>query len=221
MKSPPVAQSEIHGGSHRRGRTPLAYMRRAIQSLVIIVVLGLASVDSSQAVAASNAVISVQYVGAQSRTEPAERAGMREIDRICPRYGHWSHTWNRRRTLVFERGKFCVRGHFGQYLIFQHDGNLVLYDRHPKRDFVEWATGTQHRGTGLALQSDGNIVVYYGRRARWASGTHERGLPARTTYRLTVSQTLFADSRGNGVVYDTVHLTKNGRKFWNSVRGRE
>lgn len=44
------------------------------------------------------------------------------------------------------------------YLVFQVDGNLVLYYRSDRNPI--WSTNTQGRGVKAAFQSDGNLVVY-------------------------------------------------------------
>ncbi|XP_020576869.1 mannose-specific lectin-like [Phalaenopsis equestris] len=55
-------------------------------------------------------------------------------------------------------------------LIIQYDCNLVLYDSNS----AIWASGTGGSGSGcyLAMQNDGNLVIYdYSNRAIWASNT--------------------------------------------------
>jgi hypothetical protein len=56
-------------------------------------------------------------------------------------------------------------------LVFQGDGNLVLYDDQEQRPL--WASNTSASGAGQAImQGDGNLVVYDDAgRDRWASGT--------------------------------------------------
>lgn len=71
------------------------------------------------------------------------------------------------KSLTFKRGqtwKAC-----GYRLSFQHDGNLVMYG--PQGPL--WATGTHTKDAQmLAIQSDGNVVLYSGSgRALWASNT--------------------------------------------------
>ena len=60
---------------------------------------------------------------------------------------------------------------FGQSnrLVMQHDGNLVVYERHTPK----WASGTSgHPGAHLVLQADRNLVIYSATgRALWSSGT--------------------------------------------------
>ncbi len=58
-------------------------------------------------------------------------------------------------------------------LIFQPDGNLVLYETlsgNPK-----WASGTNNKGgTALSIQEDGNVVIYNdAKQAIWAAGTFD------------------------------------------------
>ncbi|SDW75750.1 D-mannose binding lectin [Amycolatopsis xylanica] len=53
-------------------------------------------------------------------------------------------------------------------LIFQADGNLVLYDDLGR---ARWASGTDHRGQEAIFQRDGNLVVYVRRGDPFASRT--------------------------------------------------
>lgn len=53
-------------------------------------------------------------------------------------------------------------------LIFQQDGNLVLYDEIGR---ARWASGTDHRGQEAIFQQDGNLVVYVSRGRPFASRT--------------------------------------------------
>ena len=54
-------------------------------------------------------------------------------------------------------------------LIFQTDGNLVVYD---ENDQARWSSRTNGRGgTRADFQTDGNLVVYNGSTPLWASGT--------------------------------------------------
>jgi hypothetical protein len=59
--------------------------------------------------------------------------------------------------------------HSGDYkLIWQVDGNLVLYDNATPK----WASHTNGKGaTECTFQGDGNLVIYAGSQAIWASGT--------------------------------------------------
>lgn len=43
------------------------------------------------------------------------------------------------------------------YLIFQNDGNLVLYNR---AGVAMWDAGTNNKGVRAVFQDDGNLVVY-------------------------------------------------------------
>ncbi|XP_072966836.1 mannose-specific lectin-like [Typha angustifolia] len=64
---------------------------------------------------------------------------------------------------------------YGSYgLIMQADCNLVLYDN----GNPVWSSGTYGQGSGcrLALQSDGNLVIYdVVNRAVWASNSYKGG----------------------------------------------
>jgi len=63
--------------------------------------------------------------------------------------------------------------HSGQYrLIFQGDGNLVLY----KGGQALWASRTNGSGASrVVLQGDGNLVLYKGGQALWSSRTNGSG----------------------------------------------
>eukprot|EP00298_Acanthocystis_sp_HF-20_P010828 c19070_g1_i2.p1 GENE.c19070_g1_i2~~c19070_g1_i2.p1 ORF type:complete len:452 (-),score=158.98 c19070_g1_i2:93-1448(-) len=82
------------------------------------------------------------------------------------------------------------------YLVFQEDGNLVLYR---KNDKPVWASGTHGRGKRAIYQSDGNIVVYDRTKALWASHTHEHP-----------STELILQSDGDLVLYE------NGKRIWST-----
>jgi hypothetical protein len=82
-------------------------------------------------------------------------------------------------------------------LVFQGDGNLVLY----QGGTPLWSTATHGTGADLvAMQGDGNLVVYGGGAARWASNT--AGHPGAF---------LVVQSDGNLVVYST-----SGAPLWAS-----
>ncbi|MCB9333508.1 MAG: hypothetical protein H6574_20810 [Lewinellaceae bacterium] len=53
-------------------------------------------------------------------------------------------------------------------LLWQYDGNLVLYGEGGK---VGWASNTQNKGTDLYFQGDGNLVIYQSGNPVWASNT--------------------------------------------------
>lgn len=54
-------------------------------------------------------------------------------------------------------------------LVFQNDGNLVLYN--PNSNPI-WATGTEGRATRMSVQADGNVVLYdFSNQPIWATNT--------------------------------------------------
>lgn len=71
------------------------------------------------------------------------------------------------------RAGSVLRSMNGTYqALMQGDGNFVVYGA----GRALWATGTQTPAAALALQSDGNLVLYdTSGRARWASGTSGSG----------------------------------------------
>ena len=75
------------------------------------------------------------------------------------------------------------------HLVFQEDGNLVVYDKDKN---VYWASNIQNRGARAELQRDGNLVVYdYSRRSVFASNSNNKG-----------GNTLRMQDDGNLVIYD-------------------
>jgi hypothetical protein len=62
----------------------------------------------------------------------------------------------------------------GGYLVMQADGNLVMYNW---ADVAVWSTRTSgNAGAATVQQDDGNLVVYKGGRALWASGVVREAL---------------------------------------------
>lgn len=65
---------------------------------------------------------------------------------------------------------------FGR-LVFQGDGNLVLYRTSGTSWEPLWASGTNGRGGNqVAFQGDGNLVIYANGRPVWASNTNGQGV---------------------------------------------
>lgn len=82
-------------------------------------------------------------------------------------------------------------------LIFQQDGNLVVYD---ENGVPRWASHTVGSGHSAVFQQDGNFVVYTDQdRAVWASNTNGRGS------RLSIQDD------GNVVIYDSA-----GNAVWST-----
>ena len=91
----------------------------------------------------------------------------------------WGSVWHARSELrwpkeaayEFAPGNFSVTDTEGDKLVYQTDGNLVLYV--DKR--ARWQSGTAGvPGGKLSLQKDGNVVIYQmpGSRPRWQSGAY-------------------------------------------------
>ncbi len=71
-------------------------------------------------------------------------------------------------NLNFSRGQQWITS-TGYKFIFQHDGNLVLYNPQGK---PIWATGTEGTGADrFSVQADGNVVLYDRGKPVWASDT--------------------------------------------------
>jgi hypothetical protein len=85
-------------------------------------------------------------------------------------------------------------------LLYQTDGNLVLYDDVERTP--AWASHTGATPPGSTwLQGDGNLVIYDGQGVvRWASGT-------------TGASRLVVQNDGNLVLYDTA-----GRPVWDRYK---
>ena len=73
---------------------------------------------------------------------------------------------------ILAPGTHFIPGDFVQtgrsLLIFQTDGNLVLYDDLGR---ARWASGTDRRGQEAIFQKDGNLVVYVRRGDPFSSRT--------------------------------------------------
>jgi hypothetical protein len=95
------------------------------------------------------------------------------------------------------QGKWSCDGRF--HLIYQGDGNVVLYDLVGQ---PLWSTRTNGQAAGLfAMQTDGNLVVYKpGGTAIWNTRTHGNG-----------GAGLAIQDDGNLVIYDT-----SWRALWSS-----
>jgi len=96
-------------------------------------------------------------------------------------FNHDHKNWSKNRT---------------SYLVFQRDGNLVLYRQNHN---PVWASGTNGRGKRAIFQEDGNVVVYDDYSAVWASNTN--GHP---------DSQLCLQNDGNLVIYD------DGKPIWAS-----
>ncbi|MGW4466735.1 hypothetical protein [Micromonospora sp. NPDC004704] len=60
-------------------------------------------------------------------------------------------------------------GRGGELLVFQGDGNLVLYSRNGS---TVWSTRTSgHNGATLVLRADGNVIISSNGRTLWQTGT--------------------------------------------------
>jgi hypothetical protein len=90
-----------------------------------------------------------------------------------------------------------MRSENGYRLVFQEDGNLVLY----RTDGVAlWSSNTQNKGANrVSFQQDGNLVIYTpDNRVVWATNTHGRG-----------ANRLSLQEDGNLVIY-----TSNNQAIW-------
>jgi hypothetical protein len=77
-------------------------------------------------------------------------------------------------NLVLKQGNTALwnshtQGHTGAYFSFQSNGNLVV---HSVLGTVLWQSGTHGKMTQLLVQTDGNLVLYSGKKVIWATNTH-------------------------------------------------
>jgi hypothetical protein len=85
-----------------------------------------------------------------------------------PTYGYWSTA----KGYDYNPGEWCMRG-AGYRLVFQPDGNLVVYRNTNVNDPAQatYSSKTSGRGIRLSFQKDGNMVVYVSSDKSWATGT--------------------------------------------------
>jgi hypothetical protein len=107
-----------------------------------------------------------------------------------------------------KKGDYLTSANGRYKLIFQRDGNLVLYG---PRDRALWASHTQGRQVERCImQTDGNLVLYLrGGQAIWNS----------QTYRFAGSF-LWLQDDGNLVIYYPVWNTGTAQKRGDHERGR-
>jgi hypothetical protein len=99
-------------------------------------------------------------------------------------------------TLFLTAGGVVVSDTLKAKLIFQADGNLVVYD---ENDRARWASHTVNRGSYTLFQPDGNFVVYAvdhtTQSAVWASNTCCR-----------IGAYLSVQDDGNVVIYNSANF---------------
>ncbi|TCB95435.1 hypothetical protein E0H26_19780 [Micromonospora zingiberis] len=76
-------------------------------------------------------------------------------------------------VILYDQGKAVwqtgTKGQGGHHLVFQADGNLVLYSR---SNATIWSSNTPgNDGAVLVLQADGNVTISNGGRGLWHTGT--------------------------------------------------
>ena len=86
---------------------------------------------------------------------------------VYPPFKYWKVHW--------ASGPYGFRPARGG-LMFQTDGNLVIYEYNGR---VRWSTHTDHTiADSLIVQDDGNLVLYgpgpHHHRVFWSTGTHNR-----------------------------------------------
>jgi hypothetical protein len=129
-------------------------------------------------------VLALTSVTVVSTASPGQAASSMCLNNTGPTYGAWSTS----KSYVFRRGEFCIQEPEREYrLVFQDDGNFVVYNNRLANDpnKVVWSTKTNGKGMTLEFQKDGNLVIYdTARSARWSSDTY--GWPAGTTFHLVL-----------------------------------
>jgi hypothetical protein len=114
------------------------------------------------------------------------------------------------RNVTLSANQSLVSGNGRYILVFQGDGNLVVYDMLGGMDAV-WSTNTQGKAAGgfAAMQADGNLVVYDAQnRPQWASSTNGAGVGR--------DFSLAMQDDGNLVIYDG----RNSQPLWSLGTGR-
>jgi len=166
-------------------RTNGGTRRRLLRSLTLVTALAVSLAGTPTAIAADSSVQAEYTPIASVHPEPATPAPLLSN-------GNW----------ILFRGTHFYKGDYVQVgksrLIFQTDGNLVLYD---EVGFPRWASGTHRRGQEAIFQHDGNLVVYVSRGDPFVSRTN--GFP-------NLELSVRAD--GSLQIYDS----SNGRVRWST-----
>ena len=102
------------------------------------------------------------------------------------------------------RGQYILSKDGRYKLIFQDDGNLVLY--YVPTNHALWSSATSGKGgTEFDNQPDGNLVIYGAHGAVWASGTAGRG-----------TSVLVMQSDGNVVLYRSSQTGVSATTTWST-----
>lgn len=126
----------------------------------------------------SNTELTAQRTGSWNRNGKHEE-GRRNNNRGNSEIG---------KSTSFAKNKKYYSSNFDYYLIFQNDGNLVLYNRNGSS---RWASNTNRKGASAEFQQDGNLVVYNrSGKALFSTGTNTKG------------NVLIVQEDGNLVIYD-------------------
>lgn len=108
--------------------------------------------------------------GAISSTAPAR--SLPAVPRGCTqKYVHWTAAKGKE----YKPGTLCLRStaKYSSWLVFEKNGNLVHYGGAPLK--VMWSTHNKTYGQNvdrLSFQRDGNVVIYRGSKALWATDTY-------------------------------------------------
>lgn len=99
----------------------------------------------------------------------------------------------------------------GTQLLFQDDGNLVLYHNTGTGDKVFFASDTQHRGADkFVFQADGNMVIYANNVAIWNTNTYGsgrlKGLDLHLSYLNDIPILSIPDSNGRHFFWTSLQL---------------
>ncbi|HEX4926195.1 MAG TPA: hypothetical protein VFV50_19025 [Bdellovibrionales bacterium] len=106
-------------------------------------------------------------------------------------------SWELASGAALQAGMSLIAENRQYELVYQGDGNLVLYDQMARKPL--WASNTDGRGTGrVEMQADGNLVMLSAAGTRlWQTGTNRAG------------SKLVVQSDGNVVIY-----TNTGTPVW-------
>lgn len=116
--------------------------------------------------------------------------------------------WNLNGDRTWKPGETVLQSTNGVYsMIFQTDGNLVLYRNGNE---VKWTSNTANKeATGLRFQKDGNLVVFNEKDVLWAANCHGRNGEALS---LENSGEVVVHAPGSKVIWSTV-----GERAWSNL----
>lgn len=107
--------------------------------------------------------------------------------------------------IILNQGESLTSDNGLYFVAMQHDGNLCMYRTNPAGQPAIWCTMSYGKGQApykLAVQTDGNLVIYGQTGSTWATMTHGQG---------TAPYCLILQDDRNLVLYDI-----NWKVLWHS-----